>query len=202
MIPTAFLALVIQASQVEPAPPYRASGASPAWSLTIADGRISFSEPGRPTVSVAAGVPRNVDGIVDYNRPPLNVTIMADPCDVPDGRYADAVFVTIAGRDFRGCGGNRLPADSLAGTSWHFAEIAGETVPLTGDLLRDDVYAIDFSADSFAGYGGCNRIGGQYVRSNEVLTVVPPIMSTRRACAEPIMRREQRLIEILSAPVE
>jgi hypothetical protein len=50
------------------------------------------------------------------------------------------------------------------------------------------------------GYGGCNRFSGSYSRSGDTLTF-GPMMSTRRACAEPVMRRERRLFEILGQPV-
>jgi heat shock protein HslJ len=198
------LALALQAAAPGPTEAYRAAGTEQTWSLTISDGRITLERPDHATLSMAAPNPQIDEVGRRYRTREFEISIMGGPpyCYAPDGaRYRDTVYVNIGGRELSGCGGEALPADTLDGTSWHFAEIAGEATGLTGDLLRDDIYAIDFSSDRFVGYVGCNRIGGQYTRSNETLTVIPPIMSTRRACAEPIMRREQRLLEILSAPV-
>ena len=90
--------------------------------------------------------------------------------------------------------------NSLAYTSWQFVEIDGQPTPLTGDLLRDDRYAVDFGPDVMVGYGGCNRFSSNYSLDGDVMTV-GPVASTRRACPEPFMSLERRLFEILQRPV-
>lgn len=197
------LVLIIAAqAAATPTGTYRALGTGPSWSLTIADGQMVYESPGTLPISIAAPAPETGDGTITYRTRRLTVDIMHGPCEGPnDQRYTDAVFVTVGPDELSGCGGALLPADSLDGTSWHFAEIAGEAVELTGDLLRDDRYAIDFSTEAFVGYGGCNRFSARYSRSGNMLTAIAPFMSTRRACPEPAMSREQRLFQILSEPV-
>lgn len=194
------LALVAQVASPS-AEPYRAQGSNPAWSLTIVENRISFSEAGRPTVSAQAH--RSASEVsVEYRAGQMTVNSLHSPCDgAGDQRYADTVFVMIGRREYVGCGGAALPADSLDGTSWHFTEIAGEAIPLTGDLLADDSYAIDFGPDGFVGYGGCNRFSAAYSRNGETLTAHAPWGSTVGRSAEPVMTRERRLLQILTAPV-
>jgi heat shock protein HslJ len=199
----AALALALAAQAAGPtAEPYRAEGIDPVWSLTIADGRMTYESPGRTGVSVnALGRQVHTDS-VHYQARGLEVTIYHDPCDGAEGRrYADHVFVTVGRAEHSGCGGALLPADSLDGTSWHFAEIGGEDTGLTGDIFRDDRYAIDFGADGFVGYGGCNRFSAGYSRSGDTLTIRPPLGFTGRRCPEPIMHRELRLMQILSEPM-
>jgi heat shock protein HslJ len=89
---------------------------------------------------------------------------------------------------------------SLDGTSWLISAVDGDLTPLTGDLLRDNLYAVDFSGDGVLGYGGCNRFSGSYTRRGDLVTFTPT-GSTRRACAADVMAREQRLFEILEKPV-
>ena len=190
---------------VQAAPPvadsYHAVGRNAPWSMTIAGDRVTITEPGHEEISVVTRRTRNADD-VRYLGGNLDVTILPGPCEAADGtRYADNVYATIGHRELLACGGARLPADSLDGTSWHFAEIGGEAVPLTGDLFRDDAYAIDFGADDFMGYGGCNRFSAAYSRSGDMLTAHAPWGRTVGRCSDAVMAREQRLLQILTAPV-
>jgi heat shock protein HslJ len=182
---------------------YRARGSETAWTLTIEGGRISYQAPGRPEISVAAPTPTTEDGWTRYRTPRLTVDILPVACDEGMGgeRYADSVTVSVDRAYFSGCGGTRLATDDLNGTVWHFAEIAGERAPLTGDLLHDDLYSISFGADSFVGYGGCNRFSAGYVRSGAMLTTRSPFGSTAGRCSDAVSARERRLLQILSQPV-
>jgi len=195
-------ALALAAAQPIPES-YHARGTGSSWSLTIGDGRLLFEPADGPAIDVPAPPPRTDDGYREYRTGRLAVTILpGDACS--DGlidRRADTVWIQVGEREFQGCGGAVLAADDLTDTSWHFAEIAGEAVPLTGDLFRDDIYAIDFHAQGFVGYGGCNRFSAAYSRSGDTLTAHAPWGSGARRCAEAIMAREQRLMQILTAPV-
>ena len=197
------VALTLVAQSASPSvAPYRAQGGNPAWSLTVVENSISFDETGRPTIAARARRSES-EGMVEYRAGQLTVNTHPSPCDGANGqRYVDTVFVMIGRREYVGCGGAALPANSLDGTSWHFTEIAGEAIPLTGDLLADDSYAIDFGADGFVGYGGCNRFSAAYSRGGETLTAHAPWGSTAGRCAEPVMTRERRLLQILTAPVQ
>lgn len=201
MMPPLFLMLAAMAQTASAAAPYSAVGRDSSWSLSIEAGRLSFVEPGRPEVSVVARRTES-EGSVEYRAGEYVVSTLPSPCETASGqRYAESVYVTIGRRELSGCGGAPLAADWLDGTSWHFAEIAGEAVPLTGDLLRDDRYAIDFGADGFMGYGGCNRFSAAYSRSGDTLTAHAPWGATVGRCSDPVMARERRLLQILTAPV-
>jgi heat shock protein HslJ len=196
------LALAAQSASTI-ADPYHAQGTDPDWSLIIADGRMTFEMPGRPAVSVTTPPQRDDEGILRFDTPTLGVSIMPMACTdrLSGRRYPHAVDVTIGHIEQSGCGGTELASDSLDGTSWHFAEIGGEAVPLTGDLLRDDAYAIDFSADGFVGYDGCNRFSAAYSRNADNLTAHAPWGSTMGRCADSAMARAARLRQILAEPV-
>ena len=198
------LALAVSgAAPIAAEEPYRAHGSGPSWSLTIADGWMTYEAPDQASLSVASSRADSGDGFRTYRTRRLTVEIMAQACSdgTSDRRYAESVSVTVGRRQRHGCGGPVLAPDDLTDTSWHFAEIGGETVPLTGDILADDSYAIDFSASGFVGYGGCNRFSAAYSRSGETLTARAPWGSTTGICAEPVMGRERRLLQILSQPV-
>ena len=86
-------------------------------------------------------------------------------------------------------------------TSWHVVEIDGKATPLTGDRRRDDRYAIVIYPGAFAGYGGCNRFSGRFVKSGDELRA-QSAGSTKISCAEPMMSLEQRLFAILATPLK
>lgn len=92
------------------------------------------------------------------------------------------------------------PTVRLSETSWLLVEIDGQATELSGDLLADDRYAVDFGPNAVVGYSGCNRFSGPYTRAGDMLTF-GPLGGTRRACAPHIMLLESRFFEILARPV-
>jgi heat shock protein HslJ len=182
---------------------YHARAADGSWSLSIADGQMTFSADSRQAVVVATPSPDQDNISRRYAARPLTVDILPGAsCAVATGeRYADTVFITSGRRSYEGCGGRILAPDDLTDTSWYFAEIGGARTELTGDILRDDRYAVDFGADAFVGYGGCNRFSAHYRVVAGILTIHEPWGTTRGTCAEPVMSRERRLMEILRASV-
>jgi len=197
------LALAISAQQ-QATEPYRAHGTKPFWSLTIGNGRLRYEPAEGPPIDIPAPPQRSDQTSREYRSGRLSVSIFpGTACSdgTSDAHYADTIWVHLGEQEMRGCGGAALAPDDLTGTSWHFAEVAGEAVPLTGDLLRDDAYVIDFGADGFMGYGGCNRFSAAYSRSGDMLTAHAPWGSTVRRCADPVGSRERRLLQILTAPV-
>lgn len=196
------LALALAAADGSSAEPYRAQGSNPDWSLTMESGRIAYTIGARGRAGVEAPAPVEDEGIIYYRAKGFELTIMPMACeDKANGRrYAHSVFLTIAGTEHGGCGGALLPADSLDGTSWHFIEIGGESTGLTGHVLMDDRYAVDFGSDRFVAYSGCNRIGGAYRIAGGVMKI-ENFDSTRRACGEPYGRRELAARRIMSEPM-
>lgn len=87
-----------------------------------------------------------------------------------------------------------LPADDLAGTSWHLSTMAGETV------LSDVLVTLTFDEEGRAtGTAGCNRYNTEYTHDDEALTF-GLIASTRMFCApEGVMEQETAFIAALEA---
>jgi heat shock protein HslJ len=81
-------------------------------------------------------------------------------------------------------------------TSWHFVEIDGKSTHLTGDLLQDDIYSIDFYPGGFVGYGGCDRFDGTFTRKGDLLTTKPHGRTESR-CDRLTAELQHRLFEIL-----
>lgn len=181
------------ASAAPPPPePYTARGAD--WSLTI-DERITFTSLGTE-VTVEAPAREASELGSSYVTPMLTVEVLSGGCeDEKSGRrYADAVFVWIGKRTYSGCGGRMLPADSLEDTSWAIVGVAGAE-------LWDPNLSLDFGADQFLAYTGCNRIGGTWSREGDVLTFTPTGSTTGR-CAQPRAGCERRIWQILADPVK
>ena len=182
--------------------PYRALGTEPFWSIAIADGRMTYETPDGGFSLPAPRAEETGDGRI-YRTRRITLHIWLAECSdgMSDRRYRDTVRAEVDGRTLDGCGGPHAEAGPLHEMSWLIVEIDGEATELTGDLLRDDRYAVDFGNERFMGYGGCNRFSATYTLVGRTLSA-GPLMSTRRACPEPTMGRERRLFEILSAPVE
>jgi len=206
MNPVIFPLAFLLADAVQPAragaEPYRAQGSKPGWSLVIENGRISYKVDGRRPVDIEAPVPEDDEGVLYYRSKGFALSIMPVACTDKAGgrRYAHSVFLAVGGKDYGGCGGALLPADSLDGTSWYFTEIGGESTGLTGDIFKDDRYALDFGSDGFVGYSGCNRIGGRYRVADGVMTI-DEFGSTANGCGEPYRSRELKAWRILSGPM-
>jgi heat shock protein HslJ/uncharacterized membrane protein len=175
--------------------PYRALGTEPFWSVTIADGRMTWESPDGAPVSVAAPAPRPTPNGRRYETERLSLDIVRRECSdgMSDRRYADTVTVRMDGRTFNGCGGEILPPGSLADTSWSIVEIDGAAV-------SGQTYHLSFTADRISGQAGCNRFSGSYSVSDATLRP-GPIAATRMACAGPAMQHEQRVLALLSGPV-
>jgi len=182
---------------------YRVVGENAPWTLTIADGRLTYEAPGRAAISESVPAPENDNGMISYRTARARLSIIPGvTCQASDGRrYTDSVFVTIGREQLAGCGGTELPEGSLAGTSWLFVEIDGVATELTGELLRDDRFMIDFHVGGFVGYGGCNRFSAGYSQDGDVVTTREPWGRGARNCGPAVTGRETRLLEILAAPV-
>lgn len=183
-----------------PAPPsgevYHAVGTEPFWSVTIADGRISFDAPDEPRLTVPAPPPRTTFNGHRYETPRLTVDITHGRCSdgMSDRIYADTVLVIVDGRDLHGCGGAILPPSDLAGTSWAIVAINGEAV-------SGPRYSLQFTDNRVSGQAGCNRFSGAYRQMDDSFTT-GPIISTKMAClGDGAMAHEQAVLRVLGGPV-
>lgn len=173
---------------------YRALGTEPFWSVTIADGRVTYDSPdGGFSVDAPAARP-TVNGR-RYETPRLTVDITRTLCGdgMSERRYADTVIVIREGTTLNGCGGDILPPERLADTDWTIVEIDGQAVQGLN-------YMLHFTADRLSGLAGCNRFSGGYTQSGETLTI-GPVAATRMFCPDPGMDHERRALQLLSGPV-
>ena len=174
--------------------PYRALGTEPFWSVTIADGRITYDSPDGG-FSVDAPAARPTFNGRRYETPRLTVDITRTLCGdgMSERRYADTVIVIREGTTLNGCGGDILPPERLADTDWAIVEIDGQAV-------QGPNYVLHFSVDRLSGQAGCNSFSGGYSPSGETLTV-GPVAATRMFCPDPGMDHERRALQLLSGPV-
>lgn len=83
------------------------------------------------------------------------------------------------------------PAVHLLGASWTVEDLDGRGV------VDSAAATLQFSADGrLTGRGSCNSYGGSYIASGETLSV-GALATTKRACAEALMRQEQLFYDIL-----
>ncbi|WP_157123815.1 META domain-containing protein [Allosphingosinicella indica] len=204
VLPALFALTACAPMDAPPAPPppaqgaaYRALGTEPFWSVTIADGTMTYEAAGEPAVRIPAPEPRTSFNGHRYVTPRLTVDITHAECSdgMSDRRYPDTVKVTMDGRNLNGCGGDALEPANLDGTNWSMTAIGGESVP------AGDRYFLRFRDGRIEGKAGCNGFGGGY--SVDGGTLQPgPIIATRMACAEPAMTHERKTLEILGGPAQ
>lgn len=98
-----------------------------------------------------------------------------------------------------GCAGSVSLDEPLEGTSWRLVQIDGQSV--AGGLHPQTEPRIQFDAEArrMTGSGGCNMVSGNYRRNGGVLRI-GPVLSTRRACADPGLNAlETRFVAVLEA---
>lgn len=173
---------------------YRALGTEPFWSITIANGRLTYESPER-RFSVRAPRGRETgDGRIWRTR---RITLHVWNAECSDGMsdnlYPQTVRAVVDGRTLEGCGGGALPSRSLAESSWSIVAIDGESVSGSN-------YELTFGPAQLGGQAGCNRFSGRFTESGDRLTA-GPLMATRMACPEPRMTHERKVMALLAGPV-
>ena len=186
---SAALALLLAAA------PYHGHGTEPFWGVTIDGNRILFQSPDDAPISGVAR-PRAISGGLLYASPRLTVEIRHGRCNdgMSDRYHADTLRVWLGprrGRALEGCGGATLPPASLADTGWAIVAIDGERVAGAED------YGLQFGQGRIHGQAGCNRFSGPYREMGQRL-IAGPLAATRRACHEPRMRHERRVLRLLN----
>lgn len=90
-----------------------------------------------------------------------------------------------------------MTADGIAGRRWNVVELEGtELVPGADETLP--YLELDAAEGRVSGHGGCNRLSGSYELEGEKLRF-GPVATTRMACAEDVMRREEAFLAALAA---
>jgi len=185
---------------MEPLPPpsatYRALGTEPFWSMTIADGRMTYAAADGLGFSVPAPARRPDQNGYRYETRRLTLAITHRQCSdgMSDRTYPDTVTAIVDGRSLRGCGGAPTAPANLAGTTWSM-------VAIDGDAVSGDTYALRFTADRIGGRAGCNSFGGTYRVEGDRL-IPGPLISTRMACLDgDRMTHERNAMRVLGGPV-
>lgn len=182
-----------------PSGEYRAAGTEPFWGLRIGGGRMVYSSPDQPSVSVATPRPRAIRNGRRYATSRLTVEITREGAcnDGMSERYsAETVrlwFGRRTGRTLEGCGGAAVPPPTLTGSQWRIVAIGGR--PVSGDN-----YILEFSEGRLSGQAGCNRFSGPYSETRPTLRP-GAIAATRMACPGAAMDNERRALRILAGPL-
>lgn len=85
-----------------------------------------------------------------------------------------------------------VPAAPLDGTIWILSSLGGQP-PLTGATVT-----LAFEAGKASGSDGCNRYGAGYTSTPGKLAVDKNVISTKMACAGPIMQQGQAYISAVT----
>lgn len=200
LAPALFLAAPATA---QPAPPYKASGTEPFWSLTIDAREIAFRPmEGRP---IRVAKPRPIVGINGelYRTKAMTVDITHVRCSdgMSDRTFADTVKVTIGRRTLSGCGGAAVatgptrPVDNLlSGTRWRIDMVDGRRVTLQANAT------VRFTDERVEGRI-CNNFGGSYAFRRGTLTA-GPLAATRMFCAGTTGQVEAAFLRLMTSPVK
>lgn len=192
MLLAALLAIGAQAAAGES---YGALGTEPFWSVSIENGRMTYESLNGPNFSVAVPAPTQIYNGRSYAAERLILSLTHAQCNdgMSDNIYADTVTVTVDGVTHRGCGGGTVTPGTLANSHWLIEAIDGE-------MVFEQGYFLEFGSERLTGQAGCNRLSGSYGREGDRLNV-GPVAATRRACPEPGMAHERRVLAILRAPL-
>ncbi|HEX5819432.1 MAG TPA: META domain-containing protein [Gemmatimonadales bacterium] len=175
---------------------FRAHGNEPFWGLEITRTTLTFRTPdGRPVTlpsprpTLAAGS-RRYAARGDGHDLAATVTDRICTDDMSGMPYPSTVTVVLDGREYRGCGGE--PAAVLQGKEWVVEDVD------SADIIDRSRLTLNFSADKRVfGRAGCNTYSGRYTLTGESLTVASPV-TTLKACAESLMRQEDRFLKVLA----
>lgn len=92
--------------------PYRALGTEPFWSITLANGRLTYDSPeGGFSVPAPRGEELGDGRIWETRRITLQISHGECSDGMSDNRYPQIVRAVVDGRELRGCGGAPVPAD-------------------------------------------------------------------------------------------
>lgn len=160
--------------------PYSASGNEPFWSLRLADGHAVLDRPEQAQRSFVLGEAQRTDEGRRYAGDGFTIDIVVGRCiDSMSGvARADQVRVEMGGERLSGCGGEKLPPETLNDTQWTVTELGGAPVALD----PPPSLAID-AQGRVSGSDGCNRfMGGLVFGRAGAVTVSGQGAGTMMAC--------------------
>jgi heat shock protein HslJ len=189
-----------QTSVPPPAEPevyFTARGNEPGWIVRFDTENIVFEgDYGDTKITVTRPEGRPSFNGMRYVSDRLTVDVTHATCaDGMSGeRYADTVTVFASGQEYEGCGGRKLPPETLDGTSWTIVMM--DQIPVLADVPT----ALRFADGRVSGSGGCNSIGGSYTTKGSSI-VFSDIIATETACVPERMAQEAKLLSLLSGKV-
>ena len=177
------------------AEPFQARGNEPFWYITLQHGQLTIVQPNEPEQIIAARQ-HTLDSagqvLIESNDTSISARVVPGICnDTMTGMpYPYHVAFNLAGHELKGCGGQ--PEQLLQGVHWQVIEILGQP------LQPESSLRITFSTDEqVSGDAGCNRFSAQYSLTGEGLDI-GALVTTRRACAPPLMQQEQQFLNALA----
>jgi uncharacterized membrane protein len=179
---------------------YRAVGTEPFWSVTVADGRMTYDAADGAAITAKRPQPRTSFNGHRYETPQLTVDVTHGECSdaMSDRRYPDRVMVVVDGKTLHGCGGEARRPPSINQTSWRITQIDGADVPAG---LGPSRYLLRFADGLLRGRASCNTFSGAYTLSGNRL-VPGAIIMTTAGCVPAALPFEERAFLIMSRPVE
>lgn len=179
------------------ATPYRAHGNEPFWGLVIeADSMTLLTPEADPLTAALPAAEPIEDGRrfgAEAGGQPFVATIIDRPCaDGMSGMpYPHTVGIVARGTEYHGCGGD--PAALLTGEAWVVEAVDGD------GILDGSQPTLNFDADGrVVGNASCNSYTAAYRMTGEGLSFSEAV-TTRMACAPPLMEQERQFLEALGA---
>lgn len=179
---------------------FTARGNEPGWRLQVrADTIVYHGDYGATEVMLPRPSPRHGSDTLTYDVEGSLHRLIVDAVpalcrDTMTGMpYPLTVSVTLDGRTLDGCGGE--PTEVLTRADPWVVTVVGDQALADGDRPT-----LAFAQDpaSVSGTAGCNRFTGPYSLTGETLRFDGPLATTRRLCAEPVMRVERAFLFALS----
>lgn len=172
-----------------------AHGMDPAWKLKIKDGVVRYRDKqGIVSAKITDGT---IDSTDTFRSAKLQVHAAYAPCrDNRSGQLASAV-ITVAIRDkvVRGCGGNTLKPDALAGSQWRVVALNGSALP------PDQLIEVRFTYGRMIAITGCNRYSADYeIDSNTLRFRTSQVKKLYCEVTEEIS--DQQFIDMVSGETE
>lgn len=176
---------------------YVARGNEPGWILKMDGKSLDYQgNYGEKKINVPQPEGRPSFNGMRYLTERLVVDITYANCaDVMSGeRFTDTVLIQADGEEYRGCGGRKLPPESLDNSNWTIIMI--DQLPTLESVKTE----VRFADGKISGTAGCNRFTGTYSHQSNIITF-GAIASTRMMCPEKQMAQEAKFLALLNGKV-
>jgi heat shock protein HslJ len=176
---------------------YIARGNEPGWLLKMDGKTLDYQgDYGETKIEVKQPEGRPSFNGMRYVTSRLTVDITYASCtdDMSGERYSDSVTIIAEGKEVKGCGGRKLPPESLDNTSWTIIML--DQLPALDSVKTE----VRFHDGRVSGTAGCNRFTGSYSHNSNVLTF-DSMATTKMMCPEKQMVQEASFMALLNGKV-